>query len=93
MIWVHAWRRPSIPALLEITSEEQLQDIPERQNRPRDCLIDMMLLHGWLLLAKKFVGWAELLRNPSSARDGFRKSSTHPTIKKARCGFPPGRNS
>jgi hypothetical protein len=25
------------------------------------------------------VGWVELLRNPSAAVDGFRKSSTHPT--------------
>ncbi len=29
-----------------------------------------------------FVGWVELLRNPSTARDGFRKSSTHPTNHK-----------
>src|SRR5262249_6945771 len=28
------------------------------------------------------VGWVELLRNPSSILDGFRKSSTHPTTPK-----------
>src|SRR6266446_655905 len=35
------------------------------------------------------VGWVELLRNPSCADDGFRKSSTHPT----KLGLRPGREA
>src|SRR5215813_10082620 len=39
------------------------------------------------------VGWGELLRNPSWAEDGVRKSSTHPTTELGQEIFPPERQT